>query len=292
MIDLRYLVISLIGVFLALAVGLMIGSALGSPDRRDAAYEALRGQFDLLRTRNQEVQDESVEVRRRLTAQEQAVRELLPLAVRQRLSDSPVCVVICGEVDERPYWNDLEDAIRLSGSELAPVVRIRRVPGTLSTQSRARLRAIWREEGPDAEPDSLEGAEWLIRVMVRGLSPRLVQDISRETGIEVRRGGRLPVRRILVLPGEWPSPNAAANDRLEVRVVEAARAENARVVAAETEASDTDALRLWRRQGLPTVDNIDTASGQIAAILALAGAEGQFGSKVGAGVAIPSVGER
>jgi hypothetical protein len=38
MIDLRYMGLTLIAVFLALAVGMMTGSALGSPERQAAMF--------------------------------------------------------------------------------------------------------------------------------------------------------------------------------------------------------------------------------------------------------------
>src|SRR3712207_635107 len=106
MVDLRYLALTIMGIFLALAVGLMTGSALGNPDRQVAAYEGLRNQFELLRAENQRVQDENDAVRRRVSAQEQALRGLLPQAVRGRLAGSSVGVILCGRWDERGFWHE------------------------------------------------------------------------------------------------------------------------------------------------------------------------------------------
>src|SRR5204862_2459624 len=125
--------------FLMLAVGLLIGPALGGPDKRDAAYEALRRDFELLRTEDQRVREENDTVRRRLTSRDQALQELLPLAVRDRLPGSVIGVVLCGPVDEGRFWSDLESALKASGAAIGPVVRItdrmRPIPG----DDRARL---------------------------------------------------------------------------------------------------------------------------------------------------------
>ena len=43
-----------------------------------------------------------------------------------------------------------------------------------------------------------------------------------------------------------------------------------------------------RGRDIPTVDNVDTPAGQISAVLALAGADGRFGSRPGDTGAIPS----
>src|SRR5687767_1237367 len=115
MIDLRYMGLTLIAVFLALTIGLMTGSALGSPDKRDMVYEGLRGEFELLRGEIKRVQEENDAARRREDAAKQALRELLPLAVRNRLPGSVVGVVVCGGIDERPFWRALEDALEEAG---------------------------------------------------------------------------------------------------------------------------------------------------------------------------------
>src|SRR5688500_13320897 len=103
MIDLRYVGLTMIGIFLALTIGLMTGSALGSSDKQVIAYERLQGEFELLREENQRVGDENDVLRRRLDAGEQAGREFLPGAVRGRLPGSTVGVILCGGIDERPF---------------------------------------------------------------------------------------------------------------------------------------------------------------------------------------------
>lgn len=292
MIDLRYLSLTLIGVFLALAIGLMTGSALGSPDRRDAAYEGLRRQFDLLRTENQRVQDENDVARRRLASREQAARSLLPIAVAQRLPGQRIGIILCGAWDQQPFWGDLETALRLAGAEIGPVIRIPDALRPLSPESRERLGARWEGEALSAEAPPFEAAGWVVTALSRAGPRRALDDLARETSIEVRGDLGAPVRRLLVLtsvPNENRAAQVAAGDVPEVRVVDVARRLDMRVVAAEPEDSLTSAVEPLSRRGLPVVDNIDTASGQIAAVLALAGADGHFGSKPGATGALPAL---
>lgn len=293
MIDIRYLGITLIAVFLALAVGMMTGSALGGPDKRDAAYDGLRGQFDLLRTENQRVQDENDGVRRRLNAREQALRELQPLAIRNRLPGSSIGVIICGPSSERAYWSDLEAAIRSAGAEIGPVVRIPDALREVSPEQRATFEQAWGDPLADNANERYEPAGWMARAMSRSGSSQRLQELATATGMELRGVVRQPIRRLLVLvsvPDDVRAAQVAAGEVPEFRVVEAARAEGIRVVVAEPEetvASAVDAVR--QRSGVSTVDSIDTAAGRVAAILALAGEDGQFGSKPGASRPLPSL---
>jgi copper transport outer membrane protein MctB len=290
MIDLRYLGLTLIGVFLALAIGLMTGSALGSPERTEAAYDALRKEFELLRTENQRVREENDGFRRRLTSRDLALREFLPAAVRGRLAGSTVGIVICGPVDERRFWSELESALKLSGAEIGPVVRVPDRLRAMSPDIRNRLGRLWEGDALSHEPDPYEAAGWMVRALARGAPRAQVEELARAAGIEVRGEDAGPVRRILMLTGIPDDQRAAilaAGTVPEVRVVDAARQEGVRAVAAEPEEAATSAVDLLRRYGVTTVDNIDTSSGQISAVLALSGHEGQFGSKPGAARPIP-----
>lgn len=292
MIDLRYLALTLIGVFLALAIGLMTGSALGGPDKRDAAYEGLRDQFELLRTENQRVQTENDAVLRRISAHDQAIRELMPLAVRDRLPGSVVGVVVCGGLDERRFWGELETALRLAGAEIGPVAHVPDRLRSLSGEARQRFAAVWDADFSTDETHPFEAAGWLVTALSRGDAAQRLEELCRQTGMTVRGDIRRPLRRILILtgaPNEERATAVAAGDVPDVRIVDAALSAGLRAVVAEPEASMPSAVDQPGRRGVPTVDNVDTAAGQLSVVLALAGADGRFGSKTGASRPIPSL---
>jgi hypothetical protein len=128
--------------------------------------------------------------------------------------------------------------------------------------------------------------------MARGNAGESVRDLARVTAIEMRGEWRQPARRLLVLAEvrtEERQRAAQAGETPEAQVVAVAREEGLRVVGAEPEEMTISALEPLRRQGVTTVDNIDTPSGQLAVVLALAGADGQFGGKPGASRALPPV---
>jgi hypothetical protein len=291
MIDLRYLGLTLIAIFLALAIGLMTGSALGSPERQAAVFQSLQNQFEELRTQNQQVRDESDDVRRRLTASDQALREFVPVAVKNRLPASTIGVILCGGVDERSFWGDLETALREAGASIGPVVRISDTPRPLSVGLRERLIAASGNAPATARPDRMESASWVVWALAREGRRALLEEIVREAGLELRGDSSQPVRRLLLITtvlDEVRATSVAAGEVPEKWAVDAALADPViRMVAAEPEETKGSAVDPLRRRNIPTVDNIDTAAGQISAILALAGADGHFGSKPGATRALP-----
>jgi hypothetical protein len=288
MIDLRYLALTVISVFLALAVGLMMGSALGTPDNRDQVYTQLRSQFQLLREDNQRVLEENRQGERRRAARDQALRDLMPDVIRGRLQGKNIAVVICAPVDEGPFWSDLESALKAAGADIGPILNVPEEITPLTEESKSKLAPyvgqLSEEEGKFA------AAIALVRALARGTSEDTVRDLAAPTGIRLRGTYRGPIRRFLVLTGETSDPEGQLPDvskRVEAAVADAARQEGARVVAGEPEAAKRQMVQRLGGRVAATVDNIDAPAGVIAAILALDGHDGQFGVKPGAARALP-----
>ncbi|MFN3651523.1 MAG: copper transporter [Armatimonadota bacterium] len=286
MIDLRYVALTGIFIFLALAVGMMAGSALGGPDKRDAAYAGLRDEFELLRSENQRVRDENDTVKRRLEARDQALHSLLPLAVRGRLAGTTVAVVVCGGVDEGRFWSELENALEVAGAQVGPVLRLPDFMESLTPQDHARFARIWSD--PSATPVAperrpYEPVGWLLRGITGDSTRAEVRDLASALGAELR-AYEGPSNRVLVLT----TANAAREVRVtgslipEAEVVRTALDRDLRVVVAEPEASEKSVVEHLRGREVATVDNVDTVAGRISTVLALAGQDGHFGSRPGA----------
>lgn len=291
MVDLRYFALTLIAVFLALAIGLMAGSALGGPDKREAAYDRLREQFELLRTENQRVRDESELARRRLASRDQALRLLLPQAVRGRLSGTRVAILVCGGGDTGRYWSDLEATLQAAGAQTGIVVRVPDELKELNDDQRREFARLWGADPLPGAPGPFQAAAWLVHGLAQGGPLERLQVLARATGMEARGLENLPVRRLLIVSTGGPGDRAGATQPgafPEIAAADAARAEQMVVVGAEAEDALPGVADLLGRRNITTVDNVDTFAGQIAAVLALVGAEGRFGSKAGATQAIPS----
>lgn len=288
MIDLRYLALTVISVFLALAVGLMMGSALGTPDHRDQVYTQLRSQFQLLREDNQKVLEESRQGERRIAARDQALRDLLPDVVRDRLRGKNVAVIVCGPLDEGPFWSDLESALKEAGADVGPIIHNPEQASTLTDEAKSRLAPYLGETRTEGgRHPAIAG---LVRALSRGVPEETARELAQLTGVRMRGSYRGPIRRFLVLTGDSSDPEEQLPDlanRAETSLAEAARQEGVRVIAAEPEAASRQIVARLSGAVAATVDNIDSPAGIIAAVLALESRDGQFGVKPGASRALP-----
>src|SRR5262249_7338391 len=135
-----------------------------------------------------------------------------------------------------------------------------------------------------------EAVGWLVKAMHLGGYGQRVERLAHGAAIRTEGSFSEPAGRILVLLAP-PSPDrarrVAAGDAPELALADAASANGLRLVAGEEGDAPDSLVSYLARRGATTVDNIDPDIGQMAAVLALAGADGSFGVKSGATAPIP-----
>lgn len=137
MIDFRYHLVSLISVFLALAVGI----ALGAGPLKESIGDTLTGQVEQLRTEKESLRAQSEFATARLEEVEKAVTALGPSAVAGTLGGRRVALVVLGEVDD-----SVTDAVSTS---------INRAGGSVTAV--ATVTDAWTDPGRTAFVQSIAG---------------------------------------------------------------------------------------------------------------------------------------
>jgi hypothetical protein len=329
MMDLRYHLASLMSVFLALAVGIIVGVSLGSSERQEATIRQLQEDVAAIRAEDSHVKEVNADLQHRLTTHEAAEQQdLLPLVVRGRLAGNRVALLLSGGDAAEELRAPLTRALHFAGADVFAI----RLPrgesappddpgGSKPAAARAEAHGTTphsSSRGPHPSPtppDAPDPAEMAAGLLARAFQegrPALLDELrARMPDVEVIGDLRAPIRRWLLLcPNDQPeyARHAAAGGGIEVAVARAAQHGGALLVAVEPEAAPvsggsavTGAAGSPRSQevasllpalaglGATTVDDVETTAGQIAAVLALAGARGNFGTGPNATGLLPAI---
>jgi hypothetical protein len=276
----RYHAISLIAVFLALAIGVLLGVSIGEggivSDASRDLERSLRGDLRDARSRNSELRAE-------LSIRDEYEREAYQGLVANQLPGYRIGILATGNLPSG-YTSDVRDAIEPAGAELASVSvirsppRLRRLSRELRRTSYARL---------DRDPEDLERfGKRLGRALAAGgafVDTVRSQLMSSSRGEYRGLDGVVWVRDREDLTGE----EREAQDRLEAGILDGLRATETEVVGVETRDTDPSQVPFLREQGLTTVDDIDLVAGRTALVYALLGSNGHFGVKQSAGRLLP-----
>lgn len=284
MFDFRYHALSLVAVFLALAIGILLGVAIGDAGLVSSAKhdieQSLRGD---VRAARSQVADMQTELDRHRSYEEQTYPEL----VSGRLAGEEIGLLFLGGSDDG-IVDQVRNAVEPAGARLRWVAVVREPP---DLQGMAGRLTQTRWAGLDGDSSLLGSlSERLGAQLIRG--GKLVSQV-RSSLLQSFSGRLGPTNAVVVVrsptrpdeTGDQVGTTAALEDGL----VHGLYGTDAPVVGVEDLDADPSQVSWYRDHDLSSVDSVDQLAGQAALVFALGGADGAYGVKPTAEALLPRV---
>ncbi len=278
----RYHATSLIAVFLALAVGMVIGAALGGDtidNTREGLEQSLTGNL-------QDARDRADELSAELGRANEFSSRVYPVLVRDQLRERRIGVLAFGDLPQ-DVLDSVEDALEPTGGRLVAVGVVREPVDTRALAgdlSKTRFADLARN--PDTQTAFGAGVG---RQLVLGgtlLEPVRGQLFSRASGNFGALDGVIVVRD---QPQDMGPQQRATAGRVEAGVVSGITATRAPAVGVEDSDAETSSVSFFVGNDLASVDDVDLVAGRLATVFALLGAEGSVGVKGSADRLLPDL---
>jgi hypothetical protein len=293
MFDYRYHALSLAAVLLALAVGVVIGVAIGDSNLVSSAKSGIV--HDLSSEVNA-AQHQTGQLRIQLTGEEAFANDLYPIAVHGLLSGRSIGLVFLGGASDR-VDGLVRNAVTQAGGDLAMVVAVRE-PLDLAGLARAAVGTHYA--GLGTEPS--KAGEQLVERFGALIGRQLVsggQAIGREL-VSRARGpllsafdGQLGKLEGMVVVRAEPAgmipEQASAVAAFESGLIDGVTAVGYPAVGVELSTTEPSQVPWYQGQDIASVDDLDATSGQAALIYALTGSRGSYGTKSTANSLLPNV---
>jgi hypothetical protein len=285
MLDFRYHALSLVAVFLALAIGIVLGVTIGNSLLTDAE-RSLRGD---LSGKVVEARADASKARAELDGRDRMLDALYPTLVQSRLNATRVAVVSWGPLPDS-VASGARDAISQGGGRLdsvsvfdRPLTELKTALGDtefgIETVDDAGLKALGRSLAQaligsgqlaltlrDQAPNAFSGRFRRADAIVFYEAPK-PNDGSDAKGVKEREDSR--ARTI----------EAAMLDELAKRTIA--------VVGVEATSTDPSQIPRYKSLKLSSSDSVDKSGGRIALVFTLAGAQGNYGLKASAQKPLP-----
>jgi hypothetical protein len=259
MFDLRYHAVSLAAVFVALAVGILLGIGVADRGLVDRGKETfLRAQVDDLNASLDDANARLDRLERQQRAAAAFMEEGYPSLTAGRLAGKRIALVFVGRFDG--VRGEVEDALRDAGAP--PLLRARalRVPvdeDTIRTRYGGSIDELGRSLG---------------RELVLGERTPLWDRLS--ALIVEEQSGRMGQRADGIIVVRSAEPQAGGTARLLRGLYEGIASAGAPAVGVERSDAGASATEVFRSAGLSSVDDVETPPGKLALVLLLAGARG------------------
>ncbi len=300
MINFRYHVVSMTAVFLALAIGLVLGTTALNGPVADALNDQVRG----LSNTNQNLRDQVSHLDAELQKQEQFVADLAPSVLGGKLTGRRILLVEAPGADARQV-DGVRRMLEIAGGRVTGRVALTD-DFTNPAKNELLLDTVTRLVPPSVKdlPANLSGPETasaLLAAVLLDHNPPVTPDqrTSVLTGFTTQRfltvNGDVsgPAEAVVVVAG-LPATDRDATKRNDAVVTAVEQFDKAGpiVTAAENDSGDGNAVAAIRddpalTKTVSTVDDVSAAQGQLVTALALAeqmqGRTGHYG--VGGGAA-------
>ncbi len=303
MINFRYHVVSLTAVFLALAIGLVVGTAaLNGP-----LSDTLNNDVNALRRQNQQYRDQVNHLEVEANKQEQFAKDAAPIMLAGKLTNRRILVVSLASADK--YVDGVVDYLTLAGAKVTGRVLVQdRFTDPTNNEALLDIANLSRPSTVAVLPTNSNGVETSTALLAAVLLDRVPQ-VSEDSRTSVLSAYEHD--KYIVVPGDvkgvaetvvvvagppYVDRDAAKKNAAVVTMVTGFDQKVPLVVAGNGTSGDGNVVAQIRgdatlSRNVSTVDNVSTEMGRLVTALAVAeqldGHSGHYGIDSGAGALMP-----
>ncbi|HDP69835.1 MAG TPA: hypothetical protein ENN38_03380 [Actinobacteria bacterium] len=271
MLDIRYHVSSLVAVFLALALGILLGSVIVDKGIMAEQQKAL---IDSVRTDVKQVQDENRLLKKEADEAQKLQNELIPLVVRERLSGKNIVFI-----SSHPMSDGLKDflsgLVKKAGAR-SYLISVSSDLGFGDSEIKKRLSAFFPEENLSDEDLKSRVIERFAIELATSSDKAFIQELTTLGIIKMEGNGNLPANGFVFVGADLSNFDPKL---IDVPLINQLKSFGLSLVGVETEDISNSCIPIYMSAKISTVDNVDTIPGEVSLVYALCGVKGNFGTK-------------
>lgn len=289
-IDLRYHVVSLVAVFLALGLGIIIGINFGKTDnlqldnqidRLEQTYQKIREDQKALQA-NLEIKENMLE-----TAQ-QFQRAIMPNLTLNRLLGKRIAVIRTNESVDFKYTKAMVDLLKQAGAEVTSVTTFLKPLDLTDVQFKNEVIEAFGLVNVEDKNLMAELSRKIIQTIINGQSGAELLFLQNREVVKLWGDYNRGYVDTIVFFGGANTAESNKQQEIDQPLMDAVRKMEVTVVGVEPSFVTHSYMRLYQSKIKGTIDNIDTPPGEMTLVYMLAsGKKGHFGTKETARRLIP-----
>ena len=290
MIDLKYHIVSIVAIFLALGMGILIGSSIVSNDvmvvQQQKIIDSLETQFSSLREHESTLLAEDVKKSKMINNYENFAQGMLAPIVEERLKGRNVAVVVSGT---EVIPSGLLNTLTLSGANVNSQTLVLENINMKDSKLRQKLIAYY---GADANVTSdilrQKVAESLGLLVNNKADPALSKFLSENNLIKISYTNNDSVDTVILIGGS-DTLGQSFPEGFDSTLIKTLLQDGKQVIGVESSNVKLSYMKTYQKFNISTVDNINLSLGQISLVLAMVGEPGNYGTKSNATKFMPGL---
>lgn len=276
LINLRQHIITLVAVFLALAVGITMGTSfIGGASVERNISRLLEKEFSKLRVENQQQGSDIDDLSEQLHRHNDFEQSIVPQLLNGRLAKQSVAIIQTGDYPEATQY--AKKALETAGAQVRSVTVL--YVSDDATEFRA-AKAVHKISGTQDIQDVTDRMLEIIANCVTYGQNTAALDVLESEKLISKSGDYTGRVTNVVLVGGSKEQVTILSHSIDAVLIDKLKADNvSTIVGAEPAEAVTSYVRAYHEEGISTVDDIDRPLGQVALVYALLGYSGDYGIK-------------
>jgi len=278
--DLRYHITTLVAIFLALAIGILVGTTMVSDqllvEQQKQMIDRLEDDFVALREQNRESKEEMAVFQTATDNYQQFADKVYPLIVSGRLAGVQAAIVITGEAN----YSDLVGSLSLSGLDINPVISISKDSESISADKEGKLK--------DKVTVKLL-AQQLGHYLLSGDLTEPLEKWKQMGLYDIHKGFESQPNVVILVGGSQEEKDVVWIENFDIPLINEVMQNEKAVIGTEYSKAAFSYIPYYQMEGISTVDDIDLVLGQAALVFLLEGRPGHYGIKSSAKSIMPEI---
>jgi len=288
MIDLKYHIVSIVAIFIALGMGILIGSTIVGNDvmvaQQQKIISSLERQFADLREHESKLMAEDVKKSKMITQYENFAQSMLVPVVTGQLKGRNVAVIVSGN---QAMPSGIINTLGLAGANLNSQAMVLENINMKDSILRSRLIDYFAlEYNTTSDVLRQQVAQSLALQVTNRADSALNVFLEENKLIKMTYSNDQPIDTVILIGGS-DTLGQSYPEGFDSSLIKALLDRGIQVIGAERSDVKFSYMKYYQKFSISTVDNIDMSVGQISLVLALNGQPGNYGIKSNATVFMP-----
>lgn len=282
----KFYVISIAAIFLALGIGIYIGFILDSQDliveQRQGIVSEIEERFNFLSDENKELR-ESLELEKTINNNyEYFIESTYEEIIKNKLSETNVAII---ETNNDYMYSGVGQVLEKAGANVVNVTTL-----TDKFMDKDLLNKLYNELELIAQDENIikDSTGKLFEAIATGKTTDFVIKLSEKGFIDSVGLMNMPVDYIIIAGGSIEDSSERI-DLIDSTIIKMAKNMSIPIIGIEKLETNYSYIGEYKKLGISTVDNIDNNIGKVSLVLAMEGRPGHYGLKDTAEKLIPNL---
>lgn len=288
-IDIKYHIASLVAVFLALGIGILVGnnfSAVGNEifvKQQQQMIDSLEKNFEQIREENKKAQQQISEFQSSVSVHKQFEKQVMPALIAGKLQGQNLAII---ETNNYGLHDDWINTLRTAGAKVTTITTV--LEGFDLSDEKVRQQIATKLLLPDNGEANITKAiaQEIGAAVTTGKNIENIQFLE-DLGF-LKKVGEYgePVNAVIVVGGSQDERMVRVQT-LDIPLMNYFLAQNIPVYGVEHADVEVSYMKDYQKLKVTTIDNVDMVPGQYALISAISGNPGNYGVKPTAKQLVP-----